>query len=247
MPARHVLTVMLAALSYAALASNAAHAQRAATAAADAGPPRLVHMEPFLQARFLGSKQNATATDAMGEGLDFLLGVYAHFKEHLRNAHELNDKAVIDLVRAAGVLGGTPHPTASGLGKAISELNNKLQRLGPGSCYPVLRRVLMAAVVKQRLQSTGFSWAESQELQRALAQLAWQLYVLHRQGAAHKPALEFMHVSKSGGTSMCSLSVLNGCRSRDTRCVFGVASVVVWPGQHMTHQCMLPRTCSVHG
>ena len=43
-----------------------------------------------------------------------------------------------------------------------------------------------------------------------------QLYTRHRQGIAYKGAIEFLHVSKSGGTSMCEVAERNGCAAQST-------------------------------
>ncbi|MEW5319512.1 MAG: hypothetical protein WDW38_010657 [Sanguina aurantia] len=39
------------------------------------------------------------------------------------------------------------------------------------------------------------------------------LFLVHASGAKAKSAVEFMHISKSGGTSMCHTAELNGCKS----------------------------------
>ncbi|MEW5314254.1 MAG: hypothetical protein WDW38_005765 [Sanguina aurantia] len=42
-----------------------------------------------------------------------------------------------------------------------------------------------------------------------------KLYLVHASGAKAKPAMEYMHISKSGGTSMCHTAELNGCKTED--------------------------------
>lgn len=57
-------------------------------------------------------------------------------------------------------------------------------------------------------------WSAAQ--QAIMQRIGTALMRLHARGAREKTAAEFLHVSKSGGTSMCSLSVVNGCKVHGT-------------------------------
>lgn len=81
-------------------------------------------------------------------------------------------------------------------------------------CMPVVRRTIVASILKLSLERGRRSWTDT--FQQAVEAVMLALYRLHRRGAAGKGALEFFHVSKAGGTSMCELSVLNGCTASDT-------------------------------
>ena len=49
---------------------------------------------------------------------------------------------------------------------------------------------------------------------------ALQLFELHRKAAMRKSAVEFLHVSKSGGSSLCAAAVHSGCRAAlDDNCL----------------------------
>lgn len=192
-----------------------------AAGAADFSQQQLPALEPFLAARFVQpAAANASVLEALGEHIGFLLRSRVFFAQHLDHVAELeNGTTAVELFEDARHLATTRYAGADELGRDVLAAVAKLRLLGNGSCHPILRRVLLGAVLAQRLRAGtwGPGWAEDTGLQQALAQLAHQLYLQHRNGAANKVVTEFMHVSKSGGTSMCELSALNGCRSRDTR------------------------------
>lgn len=75
------------------------------------------------------------------------------------------------------------------------------------TAYPVARRAVMAFILDHYLTHGKFDEQEALLVQA----LAARLYKLHRQAAQSKRILEFFHVSKSGGTSICQLGQLNGC------------------------------------
>lgn len=77
------------------------------------------------------------------------------------------------------------------------------------SSFPLLRRMVLGALLAQRLASQH-AWSE-EESSTAL-QTVRHLLLLHVSGVAARPAIQFMHVSKSAGTSICQAAVANGCR-----------------------------------
>lgn len=61
----------------------------------------------------------------------------------------------------------------------------------------------------------GGRGALDQRTQALILGTARKLLTLHRRAAVEKGIIEFFHVSKSGGTSLCQLAKDNGCRTRD--------------------------------
>lgn len=87
-----------------------------------------------------------------------------------------------------------------------------LERLSPATTgYPVVRRVLLATIIRRRLH-TG-PWSNT--VRQLVLRICRQLFDLHKQAFAAKGAIEFMHISKSGGTSMCQVAAVNGCATRN--------------------------------
>ncbi|KAG2497530.1 hypothetical protein HYH03_004678 [Edaphochlamys debaryana] len=126
---------------------------------------------------------------------------------------------------AAGASPAAPLHDATELTAALAELNLHLSDLSAASCHPITRRVVLAALVRLLLglhHAGGSSHADasilrsSPGLRRGLFRALRLLYNRHRQGAAAKGAIEFLHVSKSGGTSMCSVADRNGCSAEST-------------------------------
>ncbi len=76
--------------------------------------------------------------------------------------------------------------------------------------WPVLRRILLAAVIRRRLDSGPLSAS----VQVAVQRLALALYAHHRRAAGRKGTIDYFHVSKAGGTTFCQLAKLNGCSTQ---------------------------------
>jgi hypothetical protein len=77
--------------------------------------------------------------------------------------------------------------------------------------YPAARRLLIGAILKKR---ADFGAAFPAELQPAVDDVLLLLFALHRTSAAKRGAVQFFHVSKSGGTNMCQSAEANGCTSQ---------------------------------
>lgn len=75
--------------------------------------------------------------------------------------------------------------------------------------WPAVRRVITAGLALHRLRAGPL--AAAGELMAV--QLLLRLYLAHRTAAKAKRVVEFAHVSKSGGTTMCQLAERNGCRT----------------------------------
>eukprot|EP00198_Chlamydomonas_reinhardtii_P002242 XP_001691578.1 predicted protein [Chlamydomonas reinhardtii] len=91
----------------------------------------------------------------------------------------------------------------------LGELHVEVQRLPPGTSWPAVRRVITAGLALHRLRAGPL--AAAGELMAV--QLLLRLYLAHRTAAKAKRVVEFAHVSKSGGTTMCQLAERNGCRT----------------------------------
>ena len=53
----------------------------------------------------------------------------------------------------------------------------------------------------------------SEPMQLVVDKVLLQLFRLHHQSSAHKGAIQFFHISKSGGTNLCMTAEGNGCAS----------------------------------
>ncbi|KAG2426151.1 hypothetical protein HXX76_013132 [Chlamydomonas incerta] len=116
---------------------------------------------------------------------------------------------------------------AAGVRNALAALGQGLAELPVGSCHSYLRRLVLATLVRVqlRIQVPGMPPRDAE----LAAQLRFSpdtdvlifriyriLYAKYRQGAAAKGAIEFLHISKSGGTSMCTVADANGCTAEST-------------------------------
>ncbi|GIL53712.1 hypothetical protein Vafri_9167 [Volvox africanus] len=100
----------------------------------------------------------------------------------------------------------------------------------PEHSYPLLRRTTVARLTQLwllhlRHQDTPLSQSEygsgsklsnwvataRRDVDRVLLMLFW----LHRAGMRSRIALEFLHISKAAGTSMCHLAEVSGCHAQD--------------------------------
>ncbi|PNH01177.1 hypothetical protein TSOC_012950 [Tetrabaena socialis] len=130
---------------------------------------------------------------------------------------------------AASPGGAGPALDAAAVTAALRELTQQLAALGPASCHPITRRVVLAALARLQLRihapggsaeapgaAAAAALRASPELPLLLFRTYRLLYNKHRQGAAAKGAIEFLHVSKSGGTSMCAVADRNGCAAEST-------------------------------
>ncbi|PNH05574.1 hypothetical protein TSOC_008135 [Tetrabaena socialis] len=86
-------------------------------------------------------------------------------------------------------------------------LSNALETFPRTSSFPGLRRVVVASLALRRLRHGPFA---DEHLKRCTS-LLLQLFDQHRDAATRKRAIEFAHISKAGGTSICSLAERNGC------------------------------------
>lgn len=76
--------------------------------------------------------------------------------------------------------------------------------------YSLTRRLVMSGLLAVHLHGRRLPPA----VQTSVAAMCRKLLRLHQTSAEAKGALEFFHVSKAGGTSLCSLGGINGCRTQ---------------------------------
>ncbi|KAG2488252.1 hypothetical protein HYH03_013242 [Edaphochlamys debaryana] len=76
--------------------------------------------------------------------------------------------------------------------------------------WPAVRRAIVAGIALHRHHSGPL--ASGAPLQ-AIARLLLALFERHRAAAGQKRVVEFAHVSKSGGTTLCQLAQKNGCQT----------------------------------
>eukprot|EP00198_Chlamydomonas_reinhardtii_P012983 XP_001702320.1 predicted protein [Chlamydomonas reinhardtii] len=94
---------------------------------------------------------------------------------------------------------------AAGVRNMLAALGQSLAELSVGSCHSYLRRLVLATLLRF-----------SPDTDVLLFRIYRILYAKYRQGAAAKGAIEFLHISKSGGTSMCTVADANGCSAEST-------------------------------
>ncbi|PNW77749.1 hypothetical protein CHLRE_10g450050v5 [Chlamydomonas reinhardtii] len=109
-----------------------------------------------------------------------------------------------------GRLSDTPSP--ADLAGWCAEISERLASLSPNMSYPVVRRLVAAVVVRAWLDRGARALTATEE--EEVRKLFVQLYEIHRRGAVHKGMMDYMHVSKSGGTSWCHAAQLNGCTTQ---------------------------------
>lgn len=125
------------------------------------------------------------------------------------NITELMSNSVRDVIDRT--LPCFENPTAEDLENNLQEVT-KLIKSVPVNRHslPVTRRLILALAVKFHL--SGQEWTP--QLRQLFISLSASLYKIHRSGIETKGVLEFFHVSKSGGTSLCSLGGTNKCSTQ---------------------------------
>ncbi|KXZ56923.1 hypothetical protein GPECTOR_1g832 [Gonium pectorale] len=118
-----------------------------------------------------------------------------------------------EIAAAAKKLSGVDAVTAQDIGDVVPQiraLSDLVSKLSDDLAWPVLRRIILAAVVQRRLIQGPYSAVA----QAALVRLCVNLFLLHRRAAGRKGVIDFFHVSKAGGTTFCQLAKLNGCKTQ---------------------------------
>lgn len=114
---------------------------------------------------------------------------------------------VAPVLTAASRLAQASRLNDATLASALEEIAAQLEQLSPTIGYPLTRRVVVGALLKQRAAGDSLPQAAFKQMDRILR----QLFTLHRTSASRKGAVQFFHISKSGGTNMCMAAESNGC------------------------------------
>ncbi|GAX84436.1 hypothetical protein CEUSTIGMA_g11856.t1 [Chlamydomonas eustigma] len=92
--------------------------------------------------------------------------------------------------------------------EALRKISGWLSSASQKYGHPFTRRLLLGTILNMRISlKRPFSPA----MQLAVDRLLLQLFRLHRNSAAQKGRIQFIHISKSGGTNMCMSAEGNGC------------------------------------
>ncbi|KAG1672241.1 hypothetical protein FOA52_002942 [Chlamydomonas sp. UWO 241] len=144
---------------------------------------------------------------------------------------------------ASGLAGSSDAAVAAKLRRLLANINTLLANNNTRSGFPVTRRSVMAMLASHLLGagkwgglaaglgralhgmelhgelhggSRAVSGHDSNDAASLMHQVVVGLYQLHVRGMARRGLLNHMHVSKSAGTTLCTLSARNGCRTRDS-------------------------------
>ncbi|GLI62251.1 hypothetical protein VaNZ11_004856 [Volvox africanus] len=97
---------------------------------------------------------------------------------------------------------------SSDLDEWMNRVMEVVPKLDEMKSFAMVRRLLVAALIKYWLEHGN---KIPDECTLKVQELLLQLYKVHRIGAVHKGVMEYLHISKSGGTSWCHIAELNGC------------------------------------
>ncbi|EFJ41612.1 hypothetical protein VOLCADRAFT_98343 [Volvox carteri f. nagariensis] len=196
-----------------------------------------LHMEQVFVHRFSNVLGNQTEKVKLEEALDFILGAAEKLRNTFNaapsNAQLLSDSITgsetalraMQLARdlSATVVAGGDELKANAVTETLNQIAAQVADLSPASCHPVTRRIVLASLVRLQmllheplLSEEAKTLRDSSETATLLFRICRLLFNLHRQGASAKGAIEFLHISKSGGTSMCSVADKNGCTTEST-------------------------------
>jgi hypothetical protein len=190
------------------------------TTAGPAGSgPESVDFESILIRRLkFNHTATANATDVTQVGvpqiivtIKYLFAAPYTLNETFDKAPELAYDGFWDVVNAAKVLADEQSDLPEkALVAHLDAMAARVAQLPNYLCWPVLRRVVLAALMQRRLTYGAFSAGA----QAAVVRLCVRFFLLHRQAAGRKGVIDFFHVSKAGGTTFCQLAKLNGCRTQ---------------------------------
>ncbi|GIL89531.1 hypothetical protein Vretimale_1906 [Volvox reticuliferus] len=132
---------------------------------------------------------------------------------------EFGSAAVLEIVQTAIKLERDNNTNSESLMVALADLSSKLRAAStksPWRGFAATRRVLLGMILKKRV---NFGGRFPSDVEASVDSLLLQLFQLHKASAAARGAVQFFHVSKSGGTNLCHTAGANGCTSQgfDTR------------------------------
>lgn len=185
------------------------------SAAVDKGQPPPSVFEQAFTATF-SSKEPGEVDRALEQYAQLMDWVAANPQPdatQLAYIPEFTAAGALSLTQAAVQLYKSDSKDAAALAKALEGLSAQLSQLTASSShgFPATRRILIATLIKKRLDIAS---RFPPDTQAAADAIMLQLFALHKRAAALKGAVQFFHVSKSGGTNLCQSAEANGCSSR---------------------------------
>ncbi|PNH08731.1 hypothetical protein TSOC_004699 [Tetrabaena socialis] len=264
------LLMLLAPLARPPLFARAFPVASQPSAAAAASPATHLRLDDVLSASALASSISSghnAEPSAPGEAPDpqpTLLSLLADVvstpgRTQLRRVHELQQGGAGDFLH--GLLEDYPALDEGNLAAWASDASGFLAGYAAGmwplagapagrrvnvsltalSGLPVVRRVLMAQLATAWLTTLGRRLPREVEPQLAL--LVKLLYDIHRASVVQRGVMEYLHISKSGGTSWNVASQMNGCVTPDgsrARLVPGFDDTCRWMHRRVYKELMGP-------
>lgn len=157
---------------------------------------------------------NASATDPSTTLAQFstLLNIVVSLgrsnKPYLRYVPELHSSTVQALMSDAVLFATSSLGDSSKLLELLASISKHIHQLHAEFGYPATRRIILGCILKKRMD---FKNALSPQLQAAVDKVLLQLFNIHKRSAAAKGAVQFLHISKSGGTNLCMAAEQNSC------------------------------------
>ncbi|PNH12021.1 hypothetical protein TSOC_001063 [Tetrabaena socialis] len=130
--------------------------------------------------------------------------------EQLAFLPEFRSDTARKVSQAAVLLARGDSKDESSVAAALADITAQLAAASEWRGYPTTRRLLVGSLLKKRLDFGGRFPAK---VQAAADDVMLQLFALHKKSAAARGAVQFFHVSKSGGTNLCQSAQANGCAS----------------------------------
>ncbi|GLI70545.1 hypothetical protein VaNZ11_015461, partial [Volvox africanus] len=132
---------------------------------------------------------------------------------------EFGNAAVLEIAQIAIKLHRDNNTSSDSLMVSLADLSSKLRAASkklPWRGFAATRRVLLGTILKKRVNLGG---RFPPDVEASVDSLLLQLFQVHKASAAARGAVQFFHVSKSGGTNLCHTAGANGCASQgfDTR------------------------------
>lgn len=129
---------------------------------------------------------------------------------YLAHVPELQSYAVQEIVASALQLASQTKLEDAKFIEALEFMNTRLGQVNSKFGYPVARRIILGTLLKKRLD---YGSAFPAAVQKSVDKVMLQLFALHKRSAAAKGIVQFLHISKSGGTNLCGTAASNGCTS----------------------------------
>lgn len=173
---------------------------------------------PAFDQAFAATFNNESSTDPTATLLQFstLLSLVASLwggvgKPCLKYVPELHSPNVQAVLAHAVELYSTTAKDGAKQLQLLQDISKRLDQLDANFGHPATRRVVLGCILQVRVRhEAGFPPA----LQAAVHKILLQLFQLHKRAAAAKGIVQFLHISKSGGTNLCMAAEQNSCTTQ---------------------------------